>query len=227
METSTDPATSEPFINLDLISEHNDGNLVENDFHFSYLTVESSTDPPRRYGYRHFEINDESNEHRNNFEGNLVNVGFSVDTWSAIEYFWNRLSFNEQVSKASVLLNRKPQFQKQLFSKMNEFQKCHVLSTVPFEVTMNFWRQKSHERFAYLTWLRIKDAITYEQFTKFIYALLTESLPDHVEKVRYLVKIWNSSSDDFINRALNSMRNTVIDCMPNTTPIRLVISNSY
>ncbi|KAL6969051.1 hypothetical protein U1Q18_044677 [Sarracenia purpurea var. burkii] len=137
-------------------------------------------------------------------------IGFSVDSWSAMEYFWDRLSFNEQVSKSLVLLNQKPQFQKQLISKMNEFQKCHVLSAIPYEITMNFWKRKSQERYAYLTWLRIKDTVTYDQFTKFIYAFLTESLPNNIEKLKYLVKIWNSSPDDFINRGLNSMRNTVI-----------------
>ncbi|KAL6969054.1 hypothetical protein U1Q18_044680 [Sarracenia purpurea var. burkii] len=137
-------------------------------------------------------------------------TGFNVDTWSAIEYFWDRLSFNEQVSKSLVLLNRKPQFQRQLFTKMDEFQRSHVLSKKPFEITMNFWRQKSQEWFAYLTWIRIKDTIKYHQFTEFIYAFLIESLPDRVEKLRYLSKIWSSSSDDFINRALKSMKNTMI-----------------
>ncbi|XP_065220524.1 uncharacterized protein LOC135845683 isoform X1 [Planococcus citri] len=138
-------------------------------------------------------------------------TAFNVDTWSAIEFFWDRLSLNEQLSKALVLINRKPQFQRQLLSRMNEFQKLHVLSTMPFEITMNFWRQKSHERFAYLTWIRIIEKITYEQFCQLVYALLTESLPNQVEKLSYLVKMWNRSPQSFINRALQSMKSTVVD----------------
>ncbi|KAL6969052.1 hypothetical protein U1Q18_044678 [Sarracenia purpurea var. burkii] len=72
METSTtNPKTSEPLINLELNEENNGDNLDENDFHFGYLTVESSTDPPRLLPYRR------PNVFRNNFEGTLANVGDS------------------------------------------------------------------------------------------------------------------------------------------------------
>ncbi|KAL6969050.1 hypothetical protein U1Q18_044676 [Sarracenia purpurea var. burkii] len=48
METATtNPMPTEPLADLELIEENNDDNLDENDFHFGYLTVESSTDPPR------------------------------------------------------------------------------------------------------------------------------------------------------------------------------------
>ncbi|KAL6969055.1 hypothetical protein U1Q18_044681 [Sarracenia purpurea var. burkii] len=132
-----------------------------------------------------------------------------VNTGSAIEYFWDRLSINEQISKVSMLLSLKPQFQRQLFAKMNQFQKYHILSTAPFNIIMNFWNEKLYE-LVFQTWVRFGNVLTQEQFMKLL-SKFVNCLPKTDEKINCLVKIWNHCSDDYKNQALQSMTDEVIE----------------
>ncbi|XP_065220533.1 uncharacterized protein LOC135845686 [Planococcus citri] len=150
-----------------------------------------------------------SEEKKKSLEALLITTP-NVDTWPALEYFWDRLSVSEQTSKVLVLLNRKPQFQRQLFLKMNDEQRRYVISKIPVDIVRNFWKQGSCELFAFLSWIYGVETMTFEQFVELMEDLLAISLPHHAKRLRYLVKMWNCSPTHFKTRAVQSMSKKVV-----------------
>ncbi|XP_065220590.1 uncharacterized protein LOC135845723 [Planococcus citri] len=133
-----------------------------------------------------------------------------VDNWPAIEFFWDRLSAEEQLTKAEELLDRRPEFQKELFFKMNEFQRDTILSKKPLEIMRNFFFLPSCERYVFSIWTSLVRTITYEKFAQVFLDLLNASLPDHVERLRCLVEMWHSSPLNLKTLALESIAENVV-----------------
>ncbi|XP_065219603.1 uncharacterized protein LOC135845067 [Planococcus citri] len=134
-----------------------------------------------------------------------------VDNWYAIEYFWDRLSEPDQITKTIELLTKWPtiRFQKRLLAKMNESQLREILLKIPVDIIVNFWTRLSEPETAFAIWTRIKNSMTGEQFASLVEKILDERLFNE-DYIPVMVKLWESAYDHQKRYLLNERKEVLI-----------------
>ncbi|XP_065218649.1 uncharacterized protein LOC135844396 isoform X4 [Planococcus citri] len=142
----------------------------------------------------------------------------SVDNWPAIEYFFDRLNAEQQVTQAIWLIDRYGlYFQKFVLAKLNESQRLRVITDRGIQIIDNYHSCDGHELdyrddFPFLTistWYEFRDVITEQQFVD-----LFKVLVDNPAEKVVLIEVWNTcreglkrhllsrGSDDFLSGIL-------------------------
>lgn len=132
--------------------------------------------------------------------------------WTAFEYFWNRLSVDDQVTVAVFRCdNRSGCFfhQPQLLSKMSWEQQSRVLLEIPDQIMLNFWIRFKLLESAIWTWNHSKDLITVEQFAKMVKEIFHREVSSE-ENMRMFMQIWDSASDQQKNYVIQTMEGEII-----------------
>ncbi|XP_065219456.1 uncharacterized protein LOC135844971 [Planococcus citri] len=124
-----------------------------------------------------------------------------VNNWPAIEYFFDRLDAEKQVTLTIWSIDeRKSSVQKFLLVKLNESQRSRVIID-RFTLIMDNYtstRNIDDDELAISTWHDARDLITEKQFLELFYLLLEERVQDFI-----LTEIWNTARDDFKRHILN------------------------
>ncbi|XP_065217631.1 uncharacterized protein LOC135843617 [Planococcus citri] len=134
-----------------------------------------------------------------------------VDNWPAKEYFFNRLSAEQQVQSASRLIDTYGvKYQCFLLTKLNEIQRLSLYShsDQAIEILANFAKTGSNNEDARSTWLEIRNIIKREQFVR-----LFEKLLDQLNGRIILQDIWNNCCDDFKHYIFNYNDSQIIYAM--------------
>ncbi|XP_065225165.1 uncharacterized protein LOC135848976 [Planococcus citri] len=122
-----------------------------------------------------------------------------VDNWSAKEYFFDRLSSEEQVQQAIWLIDKHGAvYQKEVLLKLDETQRLHVYMERATQIIVNFARPSINSRFLLQTWSEVRNLISPDQFFDLFRDLLMKT---EVKDV-ILTKIWSSASDDLKQRVV-------------------------
>ncbi|KAL6961631.1 hypothetical protein U1Q18_051676 [Sarracenia purpurea var. burkii] len=122
-----------------------------------------------------------------------------VDNWPAKEYFFDRLSPDDQVRNAIWLIDKHGvMYQKVLLTKLNESQRISVYLERSVQIIINYTKTKDNNSTDVLTtWYGIRNLITREQFVS-VFAELLEARTDG----SVLMNIWIGIDDDFKNHFL-------------------------
>ncbi|XP_065217914.1 uncharacterized protein LOC135843819 isoform X2 [Planococcus citri] len=127
-----------------------------------------------------------------------------VDNWPAKEYFFDRLSSNDQVEMASWLIDKYGmKYLKLLLVKLDESQRLHLYSMEKLEKSVKIMSIFASARVYYedilKTWSEIRNLITPSQFVTIFKTLFRMLKYDIVVK-----EIWTSARDDLKHHLLNS-----------------------
>ncbi|KAL6954569.1 hypothetical protein U1Q18_045956 [Sarracenia purpurea var. burkii] len=129
-----------------------------------------------------------------------------VDNWSSIEYFFDRLNAEQQVTCAIHFINRDDyKFQKIILMKMNESQRLQVKIRKAVRIIQNYLRDGGaylyvNERGALSTWYEVRNLITEAQFVALLNRLC-RAKPS--VKSSILMEIWTRSNDEFKLHLMN------------------------
>ncbi|XP_065217968.1 uncharacterized protein LOC135843859 isoform X2 [Planococcus citri] len=122
-----------------------------------------------------------------------------IDNWSAIEYFFDRLNTEQQVTEAVYLIEEFGlRFQKLVLMKLNESQRLTVLMDRVIYIICNYAYSEDNEEDAIATWYEVRNLITRDQFVGLFSELLFDDTKDSI-----LTEIWNTARDDFKQHILN------------------------
>ncbi|XP_065218659.1 uncharacterized protein LOC135844396 isoform X11 [Planococcus citri] len=121
----------------------------------------------------------------------------SVNNWPAIEYFFDRLDAEKQITQTIWSIDeRESSVQKFLLAKLDESQRLRVIAKRGVKILDNYILYGSvidkEGDLTISTWYELRDFITEKQFVKLITALLRTDGEDFI-----LTEIWNSARDDF------------------------------
>ncbi|XP_065220215.1 uncharacterized protein LOC135845533 [Planococcus citri] len=119
-----------------------------------------------------------------------------VNNWPAIEYFFDRLDVEQQVTQAIWLIdNHGLDFQKFLLAKLNESQRLRVIMNRGVEIIDNYTSYGSIDDYkndlTISTWYEFRDYVTEQQFLDLFGVLLNNPAEEFV-----LIEIWKTSRDD-------------------------------
>ncbi|XP_065218651.1 uncharacterized protein LOC135844396 isoform X5 [Planococcus citri] len=122
---------------------------------------------------------------------------WSVNNCLAIEYFFDRLDAEKQITLTIWSIdNRESSLQKLLLAKLDESQRQRVIIDKGVKIIKNYILYGNAignvGDLTIATWYELRDLITEKQFVKLISTLLRNYGEDFV-----LTEIWNSARDDF------------------------------
>ncbi|XP_065225201.1 uncharacterized protein LOC135849001 [Planococcus citri] len=130
-----------------------------------------------------------------------------VDNWPSKEYFFDRLSSDDQVRQAIWLIDKHAiTYQKLILDKLNETQRLLVHMERPIKIASYYARSGCNWRDLLATWYEIRNSIDEDQFVKIFKELLKASTIDTV-----LSEIWTSASSNFKTRVLNNDNHGIVE----------------
>ncbi|XP_065225050.1 uncharacterized protein LOC135848892 [Planococcus citri] len=122
-----------------------------------------------------------------------------VDNWSAKQYFFDRLSPEEQVQQAIWLIDKHGAvYQKAVMLKLDETQRLHVYMKRAVRIIINYARFRGNTSFILLTWSEARHLLSPDQFSTLFRDLLQAEINDTV-----LTEIWISATDDLKQHAVS------------------------
>ncbi|XP_065218663.1 uncharacterized protein LOC135844396 isoform X14 [Planococcus citri] len=122
----------------------------------------------------------------------------SVNNWSAIEYFFDRLDANRRVQMVISLIDRRGErFQKLLLLKLDESQRLQVIMG-KLEDIVGIYAYWEHYEEVVNTWYYVRDVISEHEFVSLFDVMYENSTEEFV-----LTEIWNTARDDLKCNVLN------------------------
>ncbi|XP_065217629.1 uncharacterized protein LOC135843616 [Planococcus citri] len=143
-----------------------------------------------------------------------------VDNWPAKEYFFERLSPEEQVKSAIKLIDKYGvTFQRFLLTKLNESQRWHVYlasrTNRAVNMLVNYAKTGFNNEDVYSLWFDIRNLINRDQFVRIFKKLFNLGL-----RFIILQDIWNHADDDFKHYIFEYNNGEIIDKMLKTSAKR-------
>ncbi|XP_065206269.1 uncharacterized protein LOC135835774 [Planococcus citri] len=143
-------------------------------------------------------------EYSSSIEG-IIFIKHTSYIWPAIEYFWDCMDVYEQHSVAIALLaeeNSADKFQKNILSRMTEYQQRRIYSEIPVNIMRNFFRHESQIVHARAVWNRMRYLITSDQFVELIQCI------DFNERSQF---IWDTATDFLKNYVVRCKTSLIVD----------------
>ncbi|XP_065225143.1 uncharacterized protein LOC135848958 [Planococcus citri] len=132
-----------------------------------------------------------------------------VDNWPAKEYFFDRLSSEEQVQQAIWLIDSKHGaiYQKAVLLKLDENQRMRVYVERAAQIIVNYARPRISSRFILQTWSEARHLFSPDQFLNLFQDLLIKT---DVKDV-LLTEIWSSASDNFKRHVVCANEHEIVE----------------
>ncbi|XP_065218661.1 uncharacterized protein LOC135844396 isoform X12 [Planococcus citri] len=122
----------------------------------------------------------------------------SINNWSAIEYFFDRLATERRVPVVTSLIDRQgAYFQKLLLLKLDESQRLQVIMGKLGDIVSNYAYWENYEEIID-TWYYVRDVISEHEFVSLFDVMYQSSTEEFV-----LTEIWNTARDDLKCYVLN------------------------
>ncbi|XP_065220536.1 uncharacterized protein LOC135845688 [Planococcus citri] len=128
--------------------------------------------------------------------------------WSETEYFWNKLSSREQLSKITDTRAGVGYINQNVLPTLDFGQLSYILSNLPVAVVENLAIEGENTRFAEQAWNCVANIINGDQFYELLYDLHRFAFSGECSEVNhvavFLYEIWASASDN--------LQKCILDC---------------
>ncbi|XP_065211169.1 uncharacterized protein LOC135839193 [Planococcus citri] len=132
---------------------------------------------------------------------NVLNaLDMRVSNWPAIEYIFNQLNSEQQVTKAVDLIEKFGlRYQKLILMKLNESQRVSVFEKYFIIIVPNYANSKDNdeEDAIFESWYEFRNFITGAQFGNLISVLLLDQVKESI-----IIELWNTAPDYIKNYSI-------------------------